>query len=255
MPFLFGVAGRPELPGPALVTLLGDLGLTPAAARALVARLRAEGSLASRRDGRAVRYRLDGTMARGFERIRTAPAPQAWEGHFHALVHQVPEEHRAFRDQLRRGATLLGFGLLTGGVLVSLRDRFDELTPLLARAPEEAKLFRCRLAMDVDDAAAAAADAWDLPGLAQVHHTRIAALDAALAASRTGSPIEGPAALRRFADVTSAAMVDLLRAPALPPELRPAEWTADRLRAAIGRVEAEWFPAVRSYVDRVLDPA
>jgi phenylacetic acid degradation operon negative regulatory protein len=127
VPFLFGVANRDELPGPVLVRLLGDLGLTPAATRALIARLRAEGNLAGAPEGRLVRYRLDGDVARGFERIRHRPPPSPWPGHFHALIYQVPEGQRPFRDQLRRTALLAGFGLMAPGVLISIGDRYERL--------------------------------------------------------------------------------------------------------------------------------
>ncbi|MBV8194003.1 MAG: hypothetical protein JOY80_00595, partial [Candidatus Dormibacteraeota bacterium] len=40
VPFLFGIAGRPELGGLALQLLLGDLGMSPPAARTLIARMR-----------------------------------------------------------------------------------------------------------------------------------------------------------------------------------------------------------------------
>jgi phenylacetic acid degradation operon negative regulatory protein len=251
VPFLFGVTQRPELSGPALVRLLGDLGVTPAAARGLLARLRSGGSLASRRDGRFLLYRLDGWMAVGFERIRTEPVPPVWEGHFHALVHHVPEEHRAYRDALRRAAMLRGFGVLTGGVLVSLRDRFDDLSPLLADAPAQARLFRCRIGMDTADAARAASHAWDVPDVLARQRARIAQLRADLAAGGLVEPRDGEA-LRRFTDVTSAALLDLLATPPLPLELRPPDWTADLLRATVDEVQEAWYPAVASYVNRVL---
>jgi hypothetical protein len=50
--FLFGVAGVPELPGVALTPLLVDLGMSVAAARRQIARMCAQGRLASSRSGR-----------------------------------------------------------------------------------------------------------------------------------------------------------------------------------------------------------
>src|SRR5262245_175506 len=100
VPFLFGVAGEPELPGVVLVGLLADVGLTASAARALIARMRGAGHVASSRRGRMVTYRLAGEMERGFHRVRDGRRGAAWRGSFHAVLYQVPEGDRSYRDTL-----------------------------------------------------------------------------------------------------------------------------------------------------------
>ena len=254
VPFLFGLSGRSELPGPVLVRLLGDLGMSPGAARALIARLRSDGNLTSVRQGRTAGYRLGGDLARGFERLRSrAPAPPVWSGHFYALLYQVPERDRAFRDRLRRAAVLYGFGHLFPGVLISLSDRFGDLAGHLDQAPDSAVIMNARLQMDEPEAARAAAQAWGLPELDRVLQGHLEALEAALGTPEGASPIDGPAALRRLDAEVGPVMSDLLRAPRLPASLYPPQWCLPRLLAAVQQTWQRWLPAVTAHVDDLLD--
>lgn len=255
VPFLFGVAQRPELPGTVLTRLLGDLGLTEAAARALLLRMRQEGKLESVRRGRGVGYRLAGEYGRRFDRIRQgAGDPQpTWTGSFHALVYRVPESRRAFRDGLRRAAVHLGYGLLQQGVLVNLQDRSAELD-LLAEPPEDVRVFVARLEMTEPDAARAALLAWDLDDLADLYSGHVRTLDAAVRA-RSTPPEPGPETLRRYAELLRAPMVDTLRAPRLPDTLLPPDWPLPRLWQAIRRVQQVFAGPSVGYVTGQVDAA
>jgi phenylacetic acid degradation operon negative regulatory protein len=165
---LFHLAERPELPGVALVDLLGAFGLSAAAARQHLARMREDGQLAGRRVGRGTRYRLAGPFARVVTRLGTdlATSAPAWPGHFHALLFTVPERHRAYRDRLRRIALFVGYGLMQPGVLISVPDRAEQLAEVLAERPDDARITRATLVLDTADAALVASSAWDLPAVA-----------------------------------------------------------------------------------------
>jgi phenylacetic acid degradation operon negative regulatory protein len=254
VPFLFGIAralDRTELPGPVLVRLLGDLGLTAPAARALIARMQRDGQLAGERRGRTVDYRLVGEFARAFERIRTAATGPAWSGHFHAVLYQVPERHRAFRDQLRRVAVFAGYGLLQQGVLVCPVDRRAQLAPVLATAPAHAQVLFGELRMTAADAARAAHQAWELAALAKTYRRHTRALRAAL--DRRGTPRADGRTLRRFADLLGEPLVDTLRGTALPPELTPPDWPLPGLRAAIDEVQRVYLPPTVGYLRGLLE--
>jgi phenylacetic acid degradation operon negative regulatory protein len=244
--FLFGLTGRTELAGPVLVALLCDLGGTPAASRAAIARLRAEGNLAASRHGRQVRYRLAGELASGFTLLRNRPmATPSWPGYFHALLHHIPEQHRAFRDRLRRTAALSGFGLLGPGILISTRERWADLAAVLDLAPADAVLYQARLALEEADAARAAAQAWNLAELDRRYLAHRDTLRRALAEPQMPT---GPAALHRYSALVSPAMVDTFRAPVLPEPLYPADWSLPELRATIGAVNRAYTPAIRAHL-------
>ncbi|TQS43945.1 PaaX family transcriptional regulator C-terminal domain-containing protein [Cryptosporangium phraense] len=246
VPFLFGLAGRPSLPGTALRRLLGDLGMSDDAARALLSRLTRAGELTGERHGRTVDYRLAGNLARGFERIRTSDGhrPPEWEGSFAAVLYQVPEEHRPFRDALRRAALLAGYGILQPGVLISMSELGTRLDGVLADRPAEARVWPARLELSVEDAAAAASIAWGLPALAADYRAYLEVLQSAPPSS--SDPAE---ALRAYAGTLTPILVETLREPRLPPGLMPPDWPGPALRSAIGRYSAAAVPAFTTYVD------
>jgi phenylacetic acid degradation operon negative regulatory protein len=253
--FLFGVAGRTALSGQVLHRLLTDLDMTDTAARALVARMRRDGQLDSVRHGRTAEYRLTGQFLASFERIRDSDTrpPTQWTGAFHAVLHQIPESHRAYRDALRRAAVLGGFGILQSGVLISLTDRTSALGDLLDTAPAEARVYRATLNMNVRDAAAAAWDAWNLAEVSGIYRAHVATLTKAVRESGEHQP---PTAgtLRRFAELARLPFVDILRDPGLPPELVPPDWPGPALQQAIENVAKRFGPAANTYVMSLLDP-
>jgi phenylacetic acid degradation operon negative regulatory protein len=249
VPFLFGIVGEPAIAGPVLRRLLEDLGVSADASRALLSRMVRAGQLASERAGRYTHYRLTGEFARAFIRIRdqSQTRPAAWAGHFHALLYSVPEEHRDFRDGLRRAAIFAGYGILQQGVLIAPDDRSAVLTLELADGPPGTQVWLTTMAMDAEQAARAASLAWGLPGLAGIFRGHIDRLTHA-------GPVldDGPAALRLYADTLMPALTDTLREPALPPDLFPADWPGTGLRAAIGTFTGTYGPATERYVSAMM---
>lgn len=251
VPFAFGVAGRQSLPGVGLRRILEDLGLSPDAARALLSRMCRQGQLARTSRGREVDYRLADSFAEAFKRIRdqAMASAQHWPGHFQAVLYLVPEEHRAFRDALRRSAVLAGYGLLQPGVLICTVDRRREFAELVRGKPPPARVWSTTLGMTRPDAAEAASIAWDLPDLAAVYRSHVEVLTA------YRDQEDGRHAFRSFADVLLPALIDTNRQPTLPAELLPACWPGTDLRRAIGEFSAAHRPMVQSYVAGVLDPS
>lgn len=242
--FLFGLAERDELGGVVLRRMLGDVGLSPEAARTLIARMVRAGLLASHRQGRTATYALAGEFRAGFDRVRdqAMTTPVGWTGAFHTVLHAVPEEHRAFRDALRRTALLGGYGMLQPGVLIALTDRRPVLADLLAAVPPGAHVRLGTLALPVDVAAGAASVAWDLPGLATTYRAHIEALDAR----------PGPGDLRTYVETYQPALTDTLREPALDPALLPHDWPGPGLRKAFARFEERHAGLLDAYRRDVL---
>jgi phenylacetic acid degradation operon negative regulatory protein len=256
VPFLFGVAGRDELSGVALVQLLGALGLSASAARGLIARMRREGQLAAAVAGRGRRYRLAGNFAEAFRRIRDGAAgqPAPWDGVFHALLYRVPETERAFRDRLRRQAVFAGYGTLHQGVLICPADRREYIRSTLNGVPDGAVVYFGRLELAAPEAARAASEAWDLDQLNHRYRSHADRLRSAAPQGSASPPATGET-LRIFTDLLSPALVDLLRSPPLPAELFPPDWSIPELRDAIGAVQQRFGPPSAAFVRRVLDSA
>ncbi|WP_190130978.1 hypothetical protein [Streptomyces mashuensis] len=256
VPFLYGVAGREELPGVALVRLLTDVGLTPAAARSLIARMRRDGLVTATPRGRGADYRLTGPFLAAFRRIRDGPPPPpAWDGFFHAVFYTVPEAHRAHRDRLRRAAALARYGLMQPGILISPADRRDHLLAELGGPLQEGTVYFGRVELDVADAAQVARRAWELDELDRRYREHAERLRAAIRDTPV-PPEPGPQGLAAYARLFGGSLVDTLRTPpALPPVLLPAGWSLPQLLGAVGAAYAHFGPPVIAYVQEVVAAA
>lgn len=251
--FALGLAavGRDEaaVPGPVLIAVLSDLGLTESAARAAILRLRRYGWLSSERQGRHTYY-APMTMIRARQQsvqdYFTTASPM-WDGAFHGLIYEVPERHRAYRDRLRRCARLLGYASLRGGLLIAPTDRFVELQSLLSEPPSDAHLLSARIELAPIDARRLAHRLWALDALAEDYRARIVAVrDAVEHASR--HPPVGPQALRAFAAATQPVYEAISQDPLLPTELLPNDWPGSELGAALQAALQALGPAAVAYV-------
>ena len=253
VPFLFGVTGTDELAGVALTRLLGDLGMGAAAARQQLARMCRDGQLSASRRGRGVDYRLAGPFAATFRRLRSGAAvtPPSWEGHFHAVMYQVPEAHRAYRDRLRRIAQLVGYGLMQQGVLIAPQDLSGRIAAVLAEAPPGGQIQQAAISLPTADAARIARAAWGLDDAADSLRGHISALSAASDVSTR--PPATAETLRRLAQLLNAPYVDVIRNPGLPLELLPADWPAPELAELMSQVRGRYVPSARQYVNAVIE--
>jgi phenylacetic acid degradation operon negative regulatory protein len=246
------VAQTEELAGTVLVRLLGDLGLGASAARGQLARMRRDGQLAVTRRGRVAHYRLAGPFAATFRRLRAgAPvtAPQ-WTGHFHALLYQVPEEQRAYRDRLRRIAQLIGYGLMQRGVLIAASDLSTELAAVLADAPPGCRVQPATICLPTADAATIARSAWNLDTVEANLRRHLATLSDALAADDIPPPTA--TTLVRLAQLLNATYVDLIEDPQLPTALLPPSWPRPHLDRLISRVRERLLPPAARYIHSLI---
>lgn len=248
-------SGPGPVPGPVLLRLLADLDVSGGAARSLLLRMRREGLLSSQRAGRQAGYLLapsvSAAQARTYRQLN-GERP-AWTGAFSGLLFTVPERHRAFRDQLRRLARLLGYALLQPGLLIAATDRYEELAALLPASPPGSQVRRASLAFSVDDSRAIAADLWDLGGLADRYRTVIAEADEQV---RDVAPRQrgDAAALRAFAAATLPMYEAAVADPGLPAELLPADWPGPEIGQMLGRAFRAFGPPLGEYLATVIDP-
>lgn len=254
--FAFGAAAVPfggklpdgQLSGRALIQLLAGLGLSEAAARSLLLRMRKEGWLESERSGREARYRLApaiGAAQARIERQLRGRRPE-WAGHFNGILYEVPEPARAFRDRLRRTAQLLGYATLRPGLLVATTDRWAELASLLPGQPPGSQVLQLQVRLGEADSRLVAARLWALDALAGQYRTVLAA-----ARERTDQADQqqpGPGAFRAFAAATLPIFEASAADPDLPAELLPADWPGDQLGGALGRAYRAFFPGISGYL-------
>lgn len=255
--FALGLAavGRDEaaVPGPVLIAVLSDLGLSESAARAAILRLRRHGWLSSQRDGQHTEYAptapIRARQQRFQDHFTTASSP--WDGAFHGLIYEVPERHRGYRDRLRRCARLLGYASLRGGLLIAPTDSFVELQSLLSELPSEAHLLPARIELTPSDARRLAHRLWALDALAEDYRARVMAVQDALN-DAAGDPPAGPQALRAFAAATQPIYEAISRDPLLPSELLPDDWPGAALGAALRDALQTLGPPAVAYVHTLL---
>jgi phenylacetic acid degradation operon negative regulatory protein len=232
---------RADLPAWAIVRVMRDLGMTETAARGALTRLRQAGRIEARRAGRTVYYHLTDASVLVIEEMTrriTGDAP-GWDGTFHGLLYSIPERHRAYRDYLRRVATLAGFGLLRPGLLVSpWPDRFP-IDRGIARAPAGSRILRLELQVPRDRARDVAAEAWELPKLAGLYRRKVALLDRTTQ-RLAARPLNGRQSLRTFATMMETVFEAVVLDPGLPAELLPQDWPKTSLAEAMER----FYPAI-----------
>ena len=219
----------------ALVSLMGCFDVPEATVRVVVTRLRKEGWLESRRDGRETVYSLsDGAWAlldEGRARIFSRAAGP-WDGQWHMVIYSVPESERALREQLRKKLAWLGFGSLSSSVWLSPHDRIDEVRRAFADLSTEASsparidTFRSRSAGVASDRDIATR-AWDLPALDRDYRDLLDTYGPRLPDYRRGALV-GPAALVERMHLIHDYRRFPFRDPDLPPELLPDGWCGRR---------------------------
>jgi phenylacetic acid degradation operon negative regulatory protein len=209
-----------------LVSLMGCFAVAEPTVRVVVTRLRKEGWLVSRRDGRETIYSLTDAawslLDEGRERIfQRATGP--WDGQWHMILYTVPETERALREQLRKKLSWLGFGPLSSSVWVSPHDRAHQLREAFTDEPSvRLDLFRSRsegLAADRD----IAARAWDLDQLHRAYAELLAEYRPRLTRYRSGA-LQGPEALVERMRMVHDYRRFPFRDPDLPPDLLPVGW-------------------------------
>ena len=210
-----------------LVSLMGCFDVPEPTVRVVVTRLRKEGWLASRRDGRETVYALTDTawelLDEGRERIfHRAQGP--WDGQWHMVLYSVPEAERGLREQLRKKLAWYGFGPLSASVWLSPHDRGDLVkAEFAAEAGVQLDVFRSRSAGPAEDRDIAARS-WDLAELDRSYVELLATYRPRLAAYRAGE-LQGADALVERMRLVHDYRQFPFRDPDLPPELLPADWS------------------------------
>lgn len=239
-----------------LVSLMGCFEVPEPTVRVVVTRLRREGWLVSRRDGRETIYSLTDAawslLDEGRERIfRRAAGP--WDGQWDMILYTVPETERALRERLRKKLAWLGFGPLSSSVWVSPHDRGELVRSAFSgEASVRMDLFRSRSegpAADRD----IAARAWDLDRLQDAYAQLLCTYRPRLAGYRSGALQGADALVERMRLVHDYRMFPF-RDPDLPPELLPAGWPGREAHQLVVDIHALLREPAEACVDALLGP-
>jgi phenylacetic acid degradation operon negative regulatory protein len=229
-----------RLPSAALVQLTGEFGVSPAAARAALSRLRRRGLLDAARDGRHTAYGLTGrarrVLADGRRRIMAfglAPAP--WDGTWTVAAFSVPEAHREVRHVLRTRLRWLGFAPLYDGVWVSPRDAAGQALEALREVGVERITVMSATVLPGGPDAGAPITAWDLDDLRAEYDRFVAGHAPLLERVRRGRVGAAEALVARTA------LMDQWRNfpnldPELPDRFLPPGWPRRRARDIFAEV-------------------
>lgn len=236
-----------EIAFQALAELLGAFGVREGTARVTVSRLKRDGWLTARRQGRHSFYALTErswrVLEEGRERIFSRHA-DPWDGTWYLVIYSVPESARPMRERLRNSLEWLGFGPLGPSTWISPHGRFDDLEAAIADRDVEAEvdLFTAQTGTLVRDRELAGR-CWDLARIDRAY-----AEFARRHRRRTGRPVTDHEAFvartHLVHDYRKFPFVD----PDLPRELLPADWSGAEAHAVFaGLYEDLREPAVRHF--------
>jgi cytochrome P450/DNA-binding transcriptional regulator PaaX len=167
-------AGRAEhLPSAALIALLGEFDVGPAAARAALNRLARRELLVTSRSGRNTYYGFapgasDTLLAGAREFVAFGQAAEDWDGRWTLAVFTLAQGRRDLRYAVRSRLRWLGFAPLYDGTWVSPRSVAGAARRELARLGiAEVTVFRAEAE---PESARSPVEAWNLGEIAATYH-------------------------------------------------------------------------------------
>ncbi len=250
----FWYARRECLPTRALVTLLGEFGISDQGSRAAISRLVQRGLLEfSRTRGRRgyqVTSYADSVLREGLRRIsQFGSSDKDWDGEWTLVTFSIPESQRSLRHVLRTRLRWLGFAPLYNGMWVSPWDRANEVALLLSKLNIlSVSIFRAKLSQSSPDNPVSA---WDLEALAEAFNEFIEEFAPLLKRVRAGE-IGSAEALRKRTFVMDAWRRFPGIDPDLPLELLPNDFPRDRARAVFSEIYCALGPMAESRVRHLL---
>ncbi len=209
-----------------LTALMACFDVPEPTVRVVVGRLRRDGWLTSRRDGRETIYALSDAswelLTEGRDRIFQR-APAQWPGKWHMVIYSVPELQRGLREQLRKRLAWMGFGPLSSSVWISPHDRTGAV---IAAFSENSAIH-----LDVFQSQSRsrstnldlAARAWDLQTLNNDYGRWLTANGSRLSSYRNNELCGPPALVERMRLINDYRHFPF-RDPDLPFELLPEGW-------------------------------
>ena len=214
----------------AFVSLLGQVGVSPARTRNALTRAKAKGLLRAEvrtSPGYALTEEGRQLLARGDRRI-FHPRQMSVHDPWCLISFSVPESDRDLRHQLRRRLTWIGCGVVADALWVCPATLADEVGLIVRELSlaGQVTLFRAHVIHSPEDLAADIARWWDLPAIAALHE-KFLARHAAAIEEFTADP-QPTTAYRTWITALDAWRPIPYLDPGLPAELLPASWPGNR---------------------------
>lgn len=238
-----------------LVRAMATLGLSEAAVRSHVLRMKKKGQLQSRRRGRRSFYWLtDAGMSQlnwsGF-RFSVLPHDE-WDGMWTVVVYSIPEQQREYRDTLRNVLNWWGFGMLAPGTWISTRPLQPELEGKWKKLGIQQYLdvFRAEY-LGPDDLFAMTSRAFpQLSTLADHYREYIARCESVLSRFRAGLLDDEECFASRLRSIVEYVPV-VLKDPALPAALLPQDWPRPTANLRAGELQQALAEPAERYFDTI----
>ena len=229
------------LPVTALVTLLGEFGVTTAAARAAISRLVRRGVLESRRHGKYGSCRLtpvagEELSSGGIGVADFAAEPESWDGSWTFVTFSMPKEAKTQRNALRVHLRWRGFAPLYDGLWVSPRPLpQQELTYLAPVAFGAITVLRAQHIPLQTDCDLSPIHAWDLEAIAELYEAFVRQWAPLLPKIADGRVTGAEAVLARTEVMDTYRRFPMID-PELPTKLMPPGWPRGRAREVFAAV-------------------
>lgn len=238
----------------ALVAIAEELGVAGSTIRVVAARLRDEGWLDVRREGRESIYTLTPKLLRtldvGHRRLFESEVGP-WGGRWSMVIYTVPENDRRTRDQLRKKLSWLGFGPLAPATWICPHERLERA------ATDCADLPGARLDLLTILSAGLAADralverCWDLEPLNREYEQFIRVQRQNLARYER-CHLDGATAQSDRLRLLNEYRQFPFRDPDLPLELQPAGWVGAQARDLFLQIHTLLLKPAQRHYDEVV---
>jgi phenylacetic acid degradation operon negative regulatory protein len=236
-----------------LVTLSEQLGVAPSTIRVTVTRLRDEGWLGVRRDGRESIYSPTSKCLRMLDEERRRifrGEPPAWSGSWSMVIYTVPESDRPTREQLRRDLAWLGFGPMAPATWVSPHHLLESVASVSSVLPNARLDLLTMRAAGIGADRAIAARCWDLGTL----NAEYADFIREVRIEMDGYPLlDGASALASRMRLVQSYRQFPFRDPGIPAELQPPGWLGEQARILFNQAYEMLAAGAQTHYKKVLD--
>lgn len=235
-----------------LLVLLESLGIGETSGRSALSRMKRQGEIVQTKRGSARGYALTESSEEWFvdgtARIMSGP-PNESEDRWVLAAFTVPENARNVRYRIRTRLQDLGFGQLSGGLMIAPAAISEETVRALQRADltEYVDLWQSRHIgfLPLEELVASA---WDLESIAEAYRSYLT-----LAGGVEADP---PAADEEAGFVRYIAHINAWRElpfmdPGIPAQYLPEDWPAKQARATFARIEGSLRPGAWRHFVRV----